>query len=50
MRRDEADEGQAAKREGLAELVAADTPLGPEQAATRLRVRRAGFNHMVRLG
>ncbi len=45
--------GQVAKvcrREGLAELVAVDTPLGPEQAAARLRVRRADFKHMVRLG
>ncbi|GAA3017395.1 hypothetical protein [Streptomyces fulvorobeus] len=37
-------------REDLADLVAADTPLGPEQAATRLRVRRVDFDHMVRLG
>ncbi|MDT9682331.1 hypothetical protein RND61_09615 [Streptomyces sp. TRM76323] len=41
---------QVCRREDLAELVAADTPLGPEQAATRLRVRRADFDHMVRLG
>ncbi|MGX1114877.1 hypothetical protein RKD37_000240 [Streptomyces ambofaciens] len=34
----------------MADLVAADTPLGPEQAAARLRVRRADFDHMVRLG
>ncbi|MDW4903065.1 hypothetical protein RB625_32130 [Streptomyces californicus] len=34
----------------LADLVAADTPLGPEQAAARLRVRRVDFDHMVRLG
>lgn len=38
------------QREDLADLVAADTPLGPEQAAARLRVRRADFDHMVRLG
>jgi hypothetical protein len=38
------------RREDLADLVAADTPLGPEQAAARLRVRRADFDHMVRLG
>ncbi|WJV51885.1 hypothetical protein [Streptomyces flavofungini] len=45
--------GQVAEvccREDLADLVAADTPLGPEQAAARLRVRRADFDHMVRLG
>lgn len=42
--------GQVCRREDLADLVAADTPLGPEQAATRLRVRRADFDHMVRLG
>lgn len=38
------------RREDLAELVAADTPLGPEQAAARLGVRRVEFDHMVRLG
>ncbi|MFF5979329.1 hypothetical protein ACFY78_10810 [Streptomyces olindensis] len=38
------------RREDSADLVAADTPLGPEQAAARLRVRRADFDHMVRLG
>lgn len=32
------------------ELVAAETPLGPEQAAARLRVRRVVFGWMVRLG
>ncbi|GAA2264984.1 hypothetical protein GCM10010232_66480 [Streptomyces amakusaensis] len=31
------------RREDLADLVAADTPLGPEQAAARLRVRRVDF-------
>ncbi|MET9934767.1 MULTISPECIES: hypothetical protein [unclassified Streptomyces] len=41
---------EACRREDLADLVAADTPLGPEQAAARLRVRRADFDHMVRLG
>nr|WP_237308077.1 hypothetical protein [Streptomyces sp. SAT1] len=41
---------QVCRREDLAALVAADTPLGPEQAAARLRVRRADFDHMVRLG
>ncbi|GAA3352210.1 hypothetical protein GCM10017744_000170 [Streptomyces antimycoticus] len=40
---------EVCRREDLAHLVAADTPLGPEQAA-RLRVRRADFDHMVRLG
>ncbi|KOG86796.1 hypothetical protein ADK38_29040 [Streptomyces varsoviensis] len=38
------------RREDLADLVAADTPLGPEQAAERLRLRRADWNHLVRLG
>ncbi|MFD3922875.1 hypothetical protein [Streptomyces sp. NPDC058595] len=38
------------QRTDLAELVAAETPLGPDQAAARLGVRRADFNHMVRLG
>ncbi|EMF28324.1 hypothetical protein H114_14461 [Streptomyces gancidicus BKS 13-15] len=41
---------QVCRREDLAELVAADTPLGCEQAAARLRVRRADWDHMVRLG
>ncbi|AJP05417.1 hypothetical protein TU94_00335 [Streptomyces cyaneogriseus subsp. noncyanogenus] len=41
---------QVCRRKDLADLVAADTPLGPEQAAARLRVRRADFDHMVRLG
>ncbi|WP_053641623.1 MULTISPECIES: hypothetical protein [unclassified Streptomyces] len=37
-------------REGdLVELVAADTPLGPDQAATRLGVRRVEFDWMVKL-
>lgn len=38
------------RREGLADLVVADTLLGPEQAAARLRVRCADLDHMVRLG
>ncbi|MFJ8351608.1 hypothetical protein ACIQ9J_35715 [Streptomyces sp. NPDC094153] len=38
------------QREDVADLVAADTPLGPEQAATRLGVRRVEFDWMVRLG
>ncbi|MFF8287482.1 hypothetical protein ACF06W_32860 [Streptomyces albus] len=41
---------QVCRREDLADLVAADTPLGPEQAAARLGVRRADFDWMVRLG
>ncbi|MFI0915567.1 hypothetical protein [Streptomyces abikoensis] len=44
--------GQVAEvctREDLAELVAANTPLGPDQAAARLRVRRCEFDWMVRL-
>lgn len=41
---------EVCRREDLADLVAADTPLGPEQAAARLRVRRTDFDHMVRLG
>ncbi len=38
------------RREDLAELVAAEAPLGPNQAAMRLGVRRADFDHMLRLG
>lgn len=38
---------EVCRREDLADLVAADTPLGPEQAAARLRVRRADFDHVV---
>ncbi|MER6632907.1 hypothetical protein ABT301_32585 [Streptomyces sp. NPDC000987] len=41
---------EVCRREDLADLVAADTPLGPEQAAARLGVRRVEFDHMVRLG
>ncbi|GAA2433430.1 hypothetical protein [Streptomyces glaucus] len=41
---------QVCRREDLAALIAADTPLGPEQAAARLRVRRIGIDWMVRLG
>ncbi|MGW7658407.1 hypothetical protein ACWGJ7_42145, partial [Streptomyces tendae] len=40
---------EVCRREDLAHLVAADTPLGPEQAAARLRVS-ADFDWMVRLG
>ncbi|MFJ4873382.1 hypothetical protein [Streptomyces sp. NPDC088757] len=42
--------GQVAEvrgREDLTKLVAADTPLGPEQAAACLRVRRVEFDRMV---
>ncbi|SCG02341.1 hypothetical protein GA0115256_14523 [Streptomyces sp. DconLS] len=38
------------QREDLADPEAAGGLLGPEQAAGRLRVRRADFDHMVRLG
>jgi hypothetical protein len=41
---------EVCQREDLADLVAADTPLGPEQAAARLGVRRVEFDWMVRLG
>ncbi|WP_030222973.1 hypothetical protein [Streptomyces bikiniensis] len=44
--------GQVAElcaRGDLAELVTADTPLGPDQAADRLRVRRVEFDWMVKL-
>lgn len=37
-------------RADLAELVAADSPLGPDQAAARLGGRRIIKKHMVRLG
>ncbi|WP_244283299.1 hypothetical protein [Streptomyces flavidovirens] len=40
---------EVCRRENLADLIAADTPLGPEQAAARLRVRRTDSDHMVRL-
>lgn len=38
------------QREDLAVLVAEDTPLGPDQAASRLKVRRVEFNYMLELG
>jgi hypothetical protein len=38
------------RREDLAALVAAVAPLGPDQAAERLRVRRVEFDHMRTLG
>lgn len=37
------------RREDLAVLVAAEIPLGPDQAAARLGVRRSDFNHMLRM-
>ncbi|MER7111161.1 hypothetical protein [Streptomyces sp. NPDC000229] len=37
------------QREDLPDLVAADAPLGPNQAAERLGVRRTDFDHMLRL-
>jgi hypothetical protein len=40
---------EVCRREDLAALVAADTPLGPKQAAARLGERRASFDHMVPL-
>jgi hypothetical protein len=40
---------EVCRREDLAELVAADTPLGPKQAAARLGVRRVEFGWMLRL-
>nr|WP_244175006.1 hypothetical protein [Streptomyces misionensis] len=41
---------EVCRRADMADLVAADTPLGPDQAAARLGVRRVEFDHMVRLG
>ncbi|MER7220011.1 MULTISPECIES: hypothetical protein [Streptomyces] len=41
---------QVCRREDLAELVAADTPLGQEQVTARLGVRRVESDWMVRLG
>ncbi|MFC8270031.1 hypothetical protein ACFUIZ_30565 [Streptomyces cinereoruber] len=40
---------EVCERKDLAELVAADTPLGPDQAADRLQVRRVEFDWMVKL-
>ncbi|MFF3139590.1 hypothetical protein [Streptomyces mirabilis] len=40
---------EVCRRPDLAELVAADTPLGPAQAAKRLGVRRSDFDWMLRL-
>ncbi|MGA4980040.1 hypothetical protein [Streptomyces cinereoruber] len=36
-------------RTDLPELVAANSPLGPDQAAARLGVRRTDWDHMIRL-
>lgn len=41
---------EVCRQKDLADLVAADTPLGPEQVAERLGVRRADFDWMLRLG
>ncbi|AEY94289.1 hypothetical protein SHJG_p1158 (plasmid) [Streptomyces hygroscopicus subsp. jinggangensis 5008] len=41
---------RVAAREGLAELLEREAPLGPEQAAARLGVRRVDFEWMRRLG
>ncbi|MEV5203169.1 hypothetical protein [Streptomyces sp. NPDC053720] len=41
---------EVCRHENLADMVAADAPLGPEQAAARLNLRRADIDHMVRLG
>ncbi|MEU3400636.1 hypothetical protein [Streptomyces filamentosus] len=41
---------EVCRREDLADLVAADTLLGPEQTAARLGVHRVEFDRMVRLG
>jgi hypothetical protein len=41
---------QVCRREDLADLVAAGTPLGPEQDAARLGMRRVEFDWMARLG
>lgn len=41
---------QVAAREGLAELLDREAPLGPEQDAARLGVRRVDFEWMRRLG
>ncbi|GAB1340769.1 hypothetical protein ACE1SV_73590 [Streptomyces sp. E-15] len=41
---------RVAAGEGLAELLDRETPLGPEQAAARLGVRRVDFEWMRRLG
>ncbi|GAA2938593.1 hypothetical protein GCM10010446_24980 [Streptomyces enissocaesilis] len=41
---------QVCRREDLADLAAAGTPLGPEQAAVRLRAHRADRDHTARPG
>jgi len=40
---------QVCTRADLAQLAAAESPLGPEQAAARLGIRRVDFDHLVRL-
>lgn len=39
-----------ARRPDLDRLISESTPLGPDQCAARLRVRRTDFDHLVRLG
>ncbi|THA58055.1 hypothetical protein E6R62_04830 [Streptomyces sp. A1136] len=39
-----------ARRPDLDRLTTEATPLGPDQCAARLRVRRTDFDHLVRLG
>ncbi|WP_331725898.1 hypothetical protein [Streptomyces sp. NBC_00470] len=41
---------EVCRRADLADLVAANVPLGPDQSAERLGVRRADFNWMLQLG
>lgn len=37
-------------RKDIWDLIDAETPLGPDQSASRLRIRRADWDHIVRLG
>lgn len=37
-------------RRNIWELLAEETPLGPDQSARRLRIRRSDWDHIVRLG
>jgi hypothetical protein len=41
---------RAAEHPDIRRFLAEDTPLGPEQAATRLGIRRADWDHVVRAG
>ncbi|MFJ5926532.1 hypothetical protein ACIQF6_28415 [Kitasatospora sp. NPDC092948] len=41
---------QVCVREDLADLVERESPLGPNQAAERLGLRRSDWDHLVRLG